>query len=273
MGLKVAGHALAAVFLLGVAVQAQSAAGTGSLTFDVASVKPMAPHPTSTRWGLAPAPGDMPGTRVHLYANLLRIIQTAYNLQPNQIGGEPAWVDSQAGFFDINAVPAKPSTNDQLRSMLRNLLADRFKLQVKIEIRTVPGYAIRIAKGGLKNLPPVAQPLDARGNPVNTGRSLTVAEFAAFALKPDAAGYSSAGGRQYMPVVDQTGLTAHYNFFAALGHNFLSPTNPPGGYHPAGVLPETISELLSDSVGLALVRTKVTQPFLTIVRLEKPTPN
>ena len=264
--------AFAAVFLLGITVCAQIPVA-GPLTFDVASVKPMAPNPRGMRWGLAPAPGDVPGTRVHLYANLLNIIETAYNLQPNQVGGEPAWVDSQAGNFAIDAVPAQPSTDDQLRSMLQNLLAERFKLQVKIEARTVPGYAIRIAKGGLKDLPPVAPTLDARGNPVMNGRAMTVAEFAAFALKPGADGYNTVRSRQYLPVEDQTGLTARYNFFAALGRAFLSPANPPGKYHPAGVAPETISELLSGSIGLELVKTKVTRPFLTIVRIDKPTPN
>lgn len=258
--------------LLGIAAWAQAPAAS-PLSFAVASVKPMAPSPRSMRWGLGPAPGDVPGTRVHLYANLINIIETAYNLQPNQVGGEPAWVDTQAGNFAIDAVPAKPATEDQLRAMLRNLLAQRFKLKVNLATRTVPGYALRIAKGGVKNLPPVVQSLDARGNPVRNGRSMTVAEFAAFALKPGPDGYNSVGSRQYMPVEDQTGLTARYDFFAALGRNFLSPANPPGKYHPAGVEPETISELLSDSIGLELVKTKISQPFLTIVHVEKPTPN
>lgn len=263
---------LSAVAVLGLAVWAQAPAAS-SLTFAVASIKPMAPNPRAMRWGLAPAPGDVPGTRVHLYANLINIIETAYNLHPNQVGGEPAWVDTQAGNFAIDAIPAKPVTDDQLRAMLRNLLAQRFKLKVNIETRTVPGYALRIAKGGVKNLPPVAQTLDARGNPVQNGRSMTVAEFAAFALRPAPDGYNLVGSRHYLPVEDQTGLAARYNFFAALGNNFLSPANPPGTYHPTGVAPETISELLSDTIGLELVKTKVSQAFLTIVDIEKPTPN
>src|SRR6185437_14885767 len=86
---------------------------------------------------------------------------------------------------------------------------------------------------------------------------------------------SRAGQRAAVPLVRRQSKPALKRPTGATQRKVAShsPANPPGKYHPAGVMPETISELLSGSIGLELVKTKVSQPFLTIVRVEKPTPN
>jgi len=229
--------------------------------FDVASIKPLLPPIRFLKWSLEP------GARVDLSASLGQIIQTAYAVQPNQVLGLPKWAQSQDGLFHIVATTSQPASVDQLRAMLRALLADRFQLTVKSESRTVPGFALEVDKGGIKNLPAG----QAGGRGIN---NQTIPAFVNI-LKPNDQGYMCDCGSQYLPVIDKTGLTGSYNLVAALGHSFLAPTNPPGPnyYHPDGMEPETIDELLHTAIGLRLVRTKVTETFLTIVRAEKPTPN
>ena len=52
--------------------------------------------------------------------------------------------------FDIEARPPGAYTTAERSAMLRNLLADRFKLRVHREKRAVTGYALRVAPGGHK---------------------------------------------------------------------------------------------------------------------------
>lgn len=247
------------------AAQAPTAAG---LRFDVASVKLMPPNPRGMHWGVfgvgekgGPLHLVTPGMGVNIAANLQYILQAAYGLDANQVRGLPAWTQGAAGNYAIVATTSAPATHAQLEQMLQNLLADRFKLQVRIENRTVAGFALEVDRGGLKIKPATAGP-----------RAQTIAQFLFF-LRPNADGYSCDCGPDFLPVIDKTGLTGKYDFFAALGHVFLAPTNPPGDnyYHPNGMPPMTIDELLRLDTGLRLVRTPVTQTLLTVVHLERPT--
>jgi uncharacterized protein (TIGR03435 family) len=74
------------------------------------------------------------------------LVMTAYDRQPFQIFGGPPWQNSNK--FDITAKAEDGSaTLDQMRIMLRGLLADRFKLKAHIETREVPIYELVLARG------------------------------------------------------------------------------------------------------------------------------
>ena len=82
------------------------------------------------------------------------IIQAAYGLKDNQFSG-PSWLD-----IDRYSIEAKAETKveeKQLLLMLQTLLADRFKLAVHREQKMVPGYALVVAKSGLKMHPSEGQ--------------------------------------------------------------------------------------------------------------------
>lgn len=80
--------------------------------------------------------------------SLHALIQTAYDVTRFQIEGGPAWVRSDR--FVIEARSAGDTTPDQIREMLQSLLADRFKLALRRETRTLPVYELVAADGGLK---------------------------------------------------------------------------------------------------------------------------
>jgi len=59
--------------------------------------------------------------------------------------------DGNSSRYDIEATAAdKSATKDQMKEMLKTLLADRFQLKVHREMRDLPVYALIPAKGGVK---------------------------------------------------------------------------------------------------------------------------
>ena len=103
------------------------------MRFEVASVKP---HPDSgdTRVGIEENEGFV---RI-VNLPLRNIVAIAYDVMPAAVNG-PAWLDRRR--FDITAKPPDGYQRRQLPIVLRNLLADRFKLvagREKREGRRVP---------------------------------------------------------------------------------------------------------------------------------------
>lgn len=56
----------------------------------------------------------------------------------------PSWFSSDR--FDVEAKADGNPTEEQMWSMVRSLLADRFKLRVHLETREVPVYALVVAR-------------------------------------------------------------------------------------------------------------------------------
>ncbi|HET9467053.1 MAG TPA: TIGR03435 family protein [Vicinamibacterales bacterium] len=79
------------------------------------------------------------------------LIQLAYDVKGFQIDGGPSWVRSDR--FEIEARTAGPASAGEVRGMFRSLLADRFRLMVRLEARTMPVYELVAARGGLKIAP------------------------------------------------------------------------------------------------------------------------
>lgn len=139
--------------LLGVALAAQppQEPPPGGWSFEVASIKPNSSG--DGRVFAQTQPGRMTMTNV----TLKLLIRQAYQLQDSQITGGPGWMASD--HFDINAKmpdgfqpppgppPAPGGPPSPLQSMLRALLADRFKLTVHHETKDSPIYALVVARG------------------------------------------------------------------------------------------------------------------------------
>src|SRR6185369_10793613 len=72
--------------------------------------------------------GFLPGGRIEFRGvTLLLLISVAYSVPPEQVDGGPSWIDTDK--FDVTAAgPAGASSAIALRSMLQNLLTDRFGL-------------------------------------------------------------------------------------------------------------------------------------------------
>ena len=121
------------------------------LEFEVASIKPSAPP--AGRGVFMPGgrggPGSNdPGRVTYNLTSLRDLLVNAYGIKHNQISGEPDWLDTQR-FYIVAKVP-EGATKEQVKIMLQNLLADRFKLAVHRETKEMPMYALAVAGKGPK---------------------------------------------------------------------------------------------------------------------------
>jgi uncharacterized protein (TIGR03435 family) len=112
--------------------------------FEVAAVKPSDADPSSTS-GIGTKRGRLNANNV----TLKRCIMGAYHMGRNQIIGGPDWLDADR--FEIVAKSDQPTDGDaELMAMLQTLMAERFKLALHRETRTMQAYAIEVIKNGPK---------------------------------------------------------------------------------------------------------------------------
>jgi uncharacterized protein (TIGR03435 family) len=81
------------------------------------------------------------------HATLRRLISEAYGVQMSQVVG-PGWLDESE--YDVDARAASEVSREIMRSMLRTLLAERFRLRQHTERRTLRAYELSVAPGGPK---------------------------------------------------------------------------------------------------------------------------
>jgi len=198
--------AVVALLLIGLgdvpAIRAQSRTGSVSRPeFEVASVK-LLDHPVPVH----PYRLDINHGTLKIDAVPLRfIIGLAYAGQGLRVEGGPSWINGER--YDIQAKSGNPNAStDEIRVMLQNLLADRFRLAFHNETRQVPIYTLLVAKGGPKLKP--AKDNEQAGITRSGDRDLVVT----FQKWPMTGLVSTLSGIVGSPVRDQTGLTGTYDF-------------------------------------------------------------
>jgi uncharacterized protein (TIGR03435 family) len=195
--------------------------------FEVASIKPSPPGPEATvNVGV-----HIDGAQVKCnYLSLKDYIRMAYDVKEYQVTG-PEWIATER--FDISAKLPEGAKKDQLRDMIKQLLADRFHLKLHKESKEFPVYGLIVAKGGSKlkeskadddsqatglNTTGTAN-ISASGNRDGVNISLGNGSFFGFAnnrieaKKLDMPRFAETIARFVdKPVVDMTGLTGRYDF-------------------------------------------------------------
>ena len=104
--------------------------------FEVASVKRNSSGETFMTFN------NQPNRLVLTNVAVRQLIVRAYQVQPFQVTGGPAWLASDR--FDINATALETATPAQMNAMLQTLLAERFKLVLHRENR--PGDVFHLVK-------------------------------------------------------------------------------------------------------------------------------
>jgi uncharacterized protein (TIGR03435 family) len=149
----------AALVLVSLALQAQT-----TQTFEVATIRLNNTRPTGpVDRALGCAGTDSRSKTVVIpmgrclakYEPLKLVIAMAYDVPPSslypyegKIVSGPDWIESEV--YHIEAKAEAPSTQAQLKLMMQELLADRFKLKLHRENREMPVYALVVAKNGHK---------------------------------------------------------------------------------------------------------------------------
>ena len=126
-----------AIFVL-CGIAANLAAQQLAPAFEVASVKRNASG--EIEGSIGPRPGGYAATNIPLRLLIIR----AYELRSFQVAGGPSWIDGER--FDVTARAPEGTPANQVFSMLRTLLAERFKLVAHAEKREQPVYALVTAR-------------------------------------------------------------------------------------------------------------------------------
>ncbi|HEY1496603.1 MAG TPA: TIGR03435 family protein, partial [Candidatus Solibacter sp.] len=118
------------------------AAAAYAQQFEVVSIKRADPNEHGSSSRTTPGTFEMRGTTAYT------LVRAAYGLNEYQLEGGPKWLNSDR--FDVIAKLPADATRSQNLQMLRAMLADRFQLQVHHVTKTLPEFALVIAKGGPK---------------------------------------------------------------------------------------------------------------------------
>lgn len=283
----------AAVFLAFSAVLAHGQTSP-TIEFEVASIKPSVPPPggRGMNVGARGGPGTADPTQI-TYSNmtLKLLIMTAYDMKNYQVTA-PDWTgDGQR--FNIAAKIPEGASKEDLRPMLRNLLAVRFQMKAHLEKKEMQAFALVVAKGGVRmklseEMPPgpngVASPpapgppkFDKDGFPIVSGNGMILetqnGRSRLAAKQATIAQICNFLGIQYArPVIDQTGLTGKYDY-----HLEFAPENaPPNAESVAssGDPAPTLLMAIQDQLGLKLEAKKLPVDIVIVDHIEKtPTEN
>ncbi len=236
---------------------------TANLAFEVASIKLNKTGSKNSQFG--------PRGRRFVINNwkLWTIMAEAYQLDPDQITGGPAWMRTDKYDVDAEAGGEGEHTVQQWMVMIQKLLADRFQLKFHIEKKEMAVYAIVLGKGGPKmkvstardGIPGIGGGFVGQHEEV-PAHNATVADLAQFLQ-------SVAMDR---PVVDQTGLTGRYDFTL----DWLPDSSQfggMGGWVPKDDGTPDIYAAMQEQLGLKLERTRALVDIYVIDHIEKPSEN
>ncbi len=181
-------------------------------------------------------------------------ISWAYGATNYQISG-PNWIDSER--YDIRAKAANPVAADELKLMLRSLLADRFTLILHRDQKILPVYALVIGKSGPK-IHAVKPEGPSKYFPNSTGLSARQVSMARFA--------ELLSGKVDRPVLDETGLTGVFDIDLNWSRD--------SGATPEDTAGPSIFTAMQEQLGLKLEARKAPVEILVIDHAEKvPTEN
>ncbi len=223
--------------------------------FDVATVKPAAPQtPGNNSSGVSTSKGLMDARNV----TLKRLILGAYSVGPHQVVGGPDWLSSER--FDVVAKTADPIDDDAvMMGMLQRLMAERFKLQVHRETRTMSAYLLEVAKGG-------SLLTKAEGGESSTSTQSDDVGTTLTARNTDMKLFAQVLAREMdLPVVNQTELAGPFNFKLHWTRDNAS------GVKPGEEI--SIFTAIQEQLGLRLHVGKGPVEVIVIDHVEEPTAN
>ncbi|MEP7351748.1 MAG: TIGR03435 family protein [Acidobacteriota bacterium] len=249
---------------------------TGLFLFAPMVAKPQAPPKPQFEVAAIKPGGDSFSTTPQRSAGRLTwttqvayLIGYAYRLDFSHVSGEHL-----GAVYTIEAIFEPAATNDQLRSMLQSLLADRFKMRSHGVVTEVDGYALSVGKNGIKmkvadQSAPAKDSGDDGSSPISPSYvAATAPTLGVTAIAGRRASMSQlvqALGRALgTPLWDQTGLLLNYDFDFRYSADARvdSPTDAP-----------SLTTALQESLGLTLKKQKGPLETLVVDSIEPPSEN
>jgi uncharacterized protein (TIGR03435 family) len=204
-------------------------------------------------------------------ANMVDLIVKAYGVDPGNVVGGPAWLETDR--FDVYAKASPKTSAETVNLMLRTLLAERFKLVLHTDSKPLPAFVLSVGKGAPKmtesdgSADPNCQYMDPPPN-LAPGTIWPI-EFVCQNTTMDAFAqdlHDWAGGYVTSPVVNSTGLKGGWNFD-------FKWTNE-GQLAKAGTDGISVFDAVDQQLGLKLEAKTAPLPVVAVDSVnEKPTDN
>jgi uncharacterized protein (TIGR03435 family) len=214
------------------------------------------------------------------------LIVFAYDLRDSHMTREmklPKWAQDE--WYAVEALVEGNPTREDVRQMVRSLLEERFKFAPHMETQNGQVYALTIAKSGSKlqphaqgtpctiskPAPPTAYPpyqrLPAKCGVFN--RELSRYERRLEMLDVTPSQIADALGIQLpQPVIDQTGLSGHYDAVLDFGPSVLPPN-----IDPTTEVGVPVDAGVEKQLGLKLVKQNAKVNSFVIDHIEMPSEN
>lgn len=190
------------------------------------------------------------------------MLVTGFSVQKSQIADVPDWVRTER--WDVNGIPNVEGQPDvqQLQSMLRKLLEERFGLTLHHEQREMSVFALTTARGGPKLTENPSNPKGLPGRDVRAANGQMTNTFTNTSMSDLALMLVFYTDR---PIVDKTGLKGRYNFK-------LQWTMDEGQTAAPDVLPGLFTAV-QEQLGLKLDQVKAAADVLVVDHVQKPGAN
>ena len=220
-------------------------------TFDVASIKPSTLIADENIESIDALPG---GRLTMTNVSVDSVLEWAYGVQDSQISGRDRLASER---YDIVALASAPSTVNDLKLMMRTLLADRFKLVLHRENREQSRYVLVVSKNG-----PKFRQSEGEGKSdikrTQTGviaEKISMLEFA-----------NILSGQLRSPVSDMTGLNRRYDLAFDLRQYVANETKP-------AAISSLILEAMEEQLGLKLESARGPVEVLVVDSVQRPSEN
>jgi uncharacterized protein (TIGR03435 family) len=226
--------------------------------WEVATVKPSDPN-------------DPNGQHVRMRGRHITFLDTTveqflllgYGVQKSQLSGEPDWVKTQK--WDVDGVPDVDGDPgwQQLQTLVRKILHQRFALKLRHVQRKMPVFALIVTKGGPRITLNTSDPngMMAQQNGTVNGQHTEDIKNASMSELTQVLQFHVD-----RPVVDQTGLKGRYDFklkWTTDESKLPTDANAPPGLFTA----------LQEQIGLKLEPVKAPAEVLVIDAVQRPSAN
>jgi len=272
---------------------AAEALAPAAADFELATVRPVAPGPgplpgpvAAFAASLAAGPTIQPNGRILLRNVTVRdLVAFAWDVPTDMVFTSERFVDSDR-FEIIGDAPAalpRPVDVEDVRPMVRSLLASRFALVVHNDVRRTDAWVLSAKREIKMTSGNDAERGACRSTPerIPPGSGLSAAITCTNTTMPQLVDRLQGMAPNYIngrPVLDETRLTGTYDFLvlwtglAAINGrvNALQPGDKVDALAPVGSL--TLGESL-DRLGLKLTEEKRPMPALVIDRVQQPSAN
>lgn len=226
--------------------------------WEVVAVKPDDPDSTEAGFWIHDRRLEIKGKTAE------QLLLYGYGLHESQVLHAPDWMRTERWRVEgVAGVPGQPN-REQMGSLVRKLLAERFGLVVHHERREMRAFALAVAKGGPK-MGPSADDLNA---PMHENDSQSGGQATMRAKNVSTGELAGMLMRLFLdrPVVDQTGLIQRYDF--QLKWTQDETRVPTDGNAPPGLF-----TAIQEQLGLKLEPVKAPVDVLVIDTVGRPSAN